>query len=130
MIKRIVPSLALLSLGAFGGATVASAKAGAVVPAIVVASGTVSANAALVVNDTEFLPDGSFRTPIDVQLNGGHRIRAITVSADGTTVAVDGVIVASPPAVVTAWAAEQPVLATKMAAMFANTSVQSFFTGP
>lgn len=100
------------------------------IPHIIVAAGTVSAAASVGVTSLQFLNDGTFATPVLVNLNGATRVRQIVVSADGNTIAVDGTVIGSPPAVATAWAAEQPVFAAKMQAMFANTAVQTFLTGP
>ena len=125
----MIKSFVLILLGVIAGAFVGSAHAG-FSPNVIVAAGTVSATASISVNDTQFLADGTFRTPVDINLNGAHRTRWVTVSADGLTISVDGIAIASPPSVAVAWAAEQPVLGAKMAAMFANTSVQSFLTSP
>lgn len=115
-----------------GVATFAHAKprgAIAMSPRIVV-PGNVSSTGSVTPQSIQFVQDGTYSIIVDVALNGGHRTRVVSVSADGTAIAFDGVPVASPPAAATNLAAELVTIGGKITTMFSNAAVQAAMTAP
>lgn len=95
-----------------------------------ISAGVVSVNMTVNPIDIQIISDGSFNILLQLNLNGALRTRTLTISSDASTYYLDGAVIASPPASLTALGTAIVSLTAKMTTFFNLTAIQTALAAP